>query len=401
AILGLDGNQLAALLPDHEMRERFIRYVVARYSAFNVTWQLVQEFEEYENGRAFCREMGQLVKQIDPYGHPRTTHTTSTSAPLLPDGWMDHVLYQSSDDQLGSIEHQLYGVPFVNAEFAYEDSGAGKSHPHHVDTATFRKRLWNSTMDGEYPTFGNTGVYGGRKVPKDLNQLESPGAKQMTAWFDFFAGTRYWELEPFFDLDGGRAVALPGVEYIVYVEKPEGPIEVRIQRAGYDVRWFNPTTGQFVPQKGYKGERWTGEAPNREQDWVLHISREDRKQGMLRSWKFESRPNLLQEVEAIAAKTPFDIAQPGDVVRAGKPEPYEAKLRRETRGTRAMMYLWTLDAVTDSQGYLVVGTGATGSMTVPEPFLHGGSEAPATLRVLGMNANGKVYELNKSITVKR
>jgi len=31
---------------------------------------------------------------------------------------------------------------------------------------------------------------------------------------------RYWELEPYFELDGGRAVALSGVEYLVYIEKP-------------------------------------------------------------------------------------------------------------------------------------------------------------------------------------
>ena len=62
---------------------------------------------------------------------------------------MTHVLYQSSADSLGAIERQIYFVPMINAEFAYEDSGAGKSHPHHVDADTFRKRLWNATMNGQ------------------------------------------------------------------------------------------------------------------------------------------------------------------------------------------------------------------------------------------------------------
>ena len=44
----------------------------------------------------------------------------------------------------------------------------------------------------------------------------------MTVWFDFFSDTRHWELEPYFDVDGGRALALEGIEYVVYVEKP-GP----------------------------------------------------------------------------------------------------------------------------------------------------------------------------------
>jgi len=37
--------------------------------------------------------------------------------------------------------------------------------------------------------------------------------------------TRFWELEPYFDIDGGRALYLAGVEYIVYLEKG-GPVEV-------------------------------------------------------------------------------------------------------------------------------------------------------------------------------
>ena len=73
---------------------------------------------------------------------------------------MDHVLYQSSSDDLGAIEHQFYAAPFVNAEFGYENSGAGQTHPHHVDSNTFRRRLWNATMNGQYPVFGNTGTYG-------------------------------------------------------------------------------------------------------------------------------------------------------------------------------------------------------------------------------------------------
>ena len=58
-------------------------------------------------------------------------------------------------------------------------------------------------MNGMYPTFGNTGTYGGREFEPDIQYLDSPGAKQMTHWYDFFTRTRHWELEPYFDVDGG------------------------------------------------------------------------------------------------------------------------------------------------------------------------------------------------------
>ena len=394
-ILGHDEDHLVKEFPDREQRRRYIRYLVARYSAFNITWQITQEWEEYSNGRELTKEMGIHVKETDPYGHPRSTHAVTTSAPLLADGWMDHVIYQSSDDHLGSIEHQLYAVPFVNSEFAYENSGAGASHAHHVAPDVFRHRLWNAFMNGQYPTHGNTGTYGGAKVALDLKHLDAPGAKAMTAWFDVVSKTRYWELEPYFDVDGGRAVALPETEYIVYVEKPSGPIEVRLEKHGYDVKWINPISGEILPLKEFKSEKYVVEPPNREHDWVLHISREGRKEGMLRSYKFESRPFLMQEAEGLSSRFPYEIAAPTtDEVSIAKPPSYVVKLKRESRGTRRMMYLWTGEAPVEGRGYRVIGSGEQGTFRLRAGIA---KNLPAVMnvRVYGLNANGKLYFMDR------
>ena len=50
-----------------------MRQLVARYAAFNVTWQIVDAFEQYENGREVMKELGLLLKKLDPYQHPRST----------------------------------------------------------------------------------------------------------------------------------------------------------------------------------------------------------------------------------------------------------------------------------------------------------------------------------------
>ncbi len=392
-VLGWDENHLATLFPTWEQRERYIRFVVARYAALHVTWQGVQEFEEYANGRALLKEIGALIKKLDPYEHPRSTHTVATSAPLLGDGWMNYLAYQSSSDDLGAIEHQLHAAPSVNCEFAYEDSGAGRTHPHHVDTDAFRRRLWNATMNGQYPTFGNTGTYGGGKFGVDAKYLDSPGARQMTAWFDFFSGTRHWELEPYFDVDGGRALALEGVEYVVYFEKP-GPVEMVVERHSYQVAWFNPATGESIRQrKDFKGDRFSGEPPDRSHDWVLHLYREGRMESMLRSYRFDSRPVLMQEVEQNPQKIPFELVEPaGEALSLGKPGNYAVKVTRDTRATRSMMWLWTGEVSAEGQGYRVVGTGPQGTLRLPRGVPR---DVPAVLdmRLYGMNANGKVYSL--------
>jgi hypothetical protein len=392
-VLGWDEDHLAKLFPAWQQRERYIRYVVARYAALHVTWQGVQEFEEYENGRALLKQIGALLQKLDPYDHPRSTHTVATSAPLLADGWMNYLVYQSSSNDLGAIEHQLHAVPQVNAEFAYENSGAGQTHAHHVDTDTFRRRLWNATMNGQYPTFGNTGTYGGSQFGVDAKYLDSPGARQMTAWFDFFSATRHWELEPYFDVDGGRALALEGVEYVVYLEKP-GPVEMVVEKHTYQVAWFNPITGEYLKQKkDSKGDRFTGEPPDRTHDWVLHLYREGRKESMLRSYKFESRPVLMQEVEQNPQRLPFEIVAPAsEALSRAKPGDYAAKVTRETRATRSMMWLWTGEASAEGQGYRVLGAGGQGTLRIPPGLVR---FLPAVLdgRLYAMNANGKVYSL--------
>ena len=230
-------------------------------------------------------------------------------------------------------------------------------------------------MNGQYPASG-AGAY-------------------MTAWFDFMSGNRFWELEPYFDVNGGRAIALEGVEYIVYVEKPSGPIEVTLEKHGYDVTWMNPATGESTKEKGYNGEHFTGETPDRSHPWVLHISREGTKEGMLKSWKFESRPVPVQEVEQAPEKTPFDVATPGEGTVSISRSPYYAiKIKRDTRATRSLWIEWTGEVVIDGEGYRVVGAGKEGTMQIPKSIVKN-YPAVLSLRMNVLNANGKAYVVDK------
>lgn len=399
-VLAGDENHLAQVFPARQQRERYIKFVASRYSPMMITWQGVQEFEEYEDGRGLLLELAGYLEKYDSYKHPRSTHTVATSAPLLGDKWMTHAIYQTSSWALGAVERQILRVPLVNSEFAYEDSGAGKSHPHHVGSDEFRKTLWNISMNGMYPTFGNTGTYGGRRFEVEAKYLDSPGAKAMTNWYGFFEETRFWELEPFFEVDGGRGLALGGVEYIVYLEKP-GPVELVVEKKKYEVYWFRPSDGEVINEKkDFKGERFTGQPPDNSSDWVLHLSRDGRKRGMLKSWRFESRPVFKQDVERTPAKIPFAIESPSaDTLAAGKPTPFGVKLTRETRAAKSMQYVWTVEATNDTRGYRVIGTAPSGTFTIPKR-LTGTYPAVVNLRLYGINGNGKVYALDRVIRVE-
>jgi hypothetical protein len=390
-VLAGPDNQLTKMLPDWQRRRRFIRFLAGRYAAMNVTWQGVEAWETYRDGRALLKEIGGLLKEMDPYGHPRSTAAQVTSAPLLEDGWMNFATYGDANDQVGAVEHQLYAVPFVNTGFAREDSGAGKRGPADVDSDTFRHRLWNATMNGQYPTYANSGGI-------DAKYLNSPGTKAIEVWRDLISDTRYWELEPYFDVDGGRALALEDSDYIVYIEKPSQPIELQVEKHGYDITWINPVDGETVSQKKFKGEHFIGEAPDRTHDWILRVAREGHIESMNRSYRFESRQIVLQEIEVSAQKVPFEIVEPAGDLSLSKSAPYAAKIKRPTRATRSMMWLWTGESAADNQGYRVLATGQQGTLQPPAGLA---KNYPAVLhiRLVGMNANGKIYQVDRTCQV--
>ncbi len=397
-ILARQPSVLANMFPGWQQRRRFVRYLAARYAAMNVTWQGAAEFEDDPDGRALLKETGLVLKESDPYHHPRTSGARVTSAPLLDDGWMDFAAYgPGADDSAGAIEHQLYPAPFVNLDLGREDSLARQPEDNGIDAATLRHRLWNATMDGQYPTYENL------RTGEEFT--DSPGARAMTAWFNFMSATRHWELEPYFDVDGGRAVALEDTEYIVYIEKP-GPLELQVEKHSYDVIWMNPATGDAVKEKkSFNGDHFTGEPPDRYHDWVLHLVRPGRLESMARTYRFESRlgpddnprsqPIAMQVIETDPAKVPFEIERPTSDLSLSIAVPYSVKTTKQTRATRRMMWLWTLEATSSGQGYRVLATGESGFFQTPASLARG-LPATALLRLYGMNANGKVYELTKA-----
>lgn len=376
--LAYSADQLKARFPGFDERERFIQHLVARYAGLDVTWQLLDRFEDSLDSRALLREIGGLLKKLDPYQHPRSTGASGSSSPFFGDEWMNFISSRASAPDVGSIEHQLYAAPQIDL-----GSAADSASPDAI-----RRRIWNAAMNGQYPSFA-----GGP------DQRDSPAARQMTIWFDFFSATRHWELEPYFDVDGGRAMALEGVEYIIYVEKPD-LVEAVVEKHSYDVAWFNPATGEYIREKkNFKGDKFSAEPPDKTHDWVLHLSREGKKQGMLRSVKFDSRPIGMQEVEQDPRKAPFDIAEPSaDAVSLAHPPKFSVRMTRENRSTRRMMYLWTGDVATGQQGARIIGTGAEGTLAIP-PAIARSLPSPMAVRLYGMNAHGKVYSLIKVYTL--
>lgn len=365
------------LLPSHDARQKWFTYALARLAAFDVTWQGLEGWESYDNGRELLKEIYDFVATLDPYKRTRSTRANTSSGGVVDDGWLRYRSYQGGDEAIAAIDHQVYQYPSVS------NFGSDAS-----DADTFRHRLWSATVSGSYPS---------TVIPNEQ------AANEMKIWYEFMESTRHWELEPFFDADIGRGLSLEGVEYIIYIEKP-GPVTVsNLEKHGYDGRWFNPVTGQSVKLKEIKTETFTGEPPDRTHDWVLEISREGHKASMLKSYKFDSRdePVQLQQIEGNPDKVPFDVVEPsGDTISLSRPAQFTVKLKRESKALQHMMYEWTGEVTVDGRSSRVIGTGASSTLRIPANIA---KNYPAALhiRVLGMNGLGKVYALDRNYTLTK
>ena len=179
------------LLPSHSTREKWFGYAISRLAAFDVTWQGIEGWESYDNGRDLLKEIADYLTNLDPYKHVRSTRASISSGPVVDDGWLRYRSYQTgndragNDDQVGAIDQQIYQYPALS-NFANDA----------VVADTFRRLILNGTANGQYPSTA---------IPNVLAAIE------MKIWYEFMKETRHWELEPFFDVDNGRGLALEGV----------------------------------------------------------------------------------------------------------------------------------------------------------------------------------------------
>ncbi len=356
-------------LDQWQQRDPLIRYVIARYSGLNVTWQGIEHFEDTPGSRALLKDLGSFLQKYDSFQHPRSTDARVSSYSLVSDEWMNYLIEASPRPEVGAVEHQFTQEPEIHVITA-------------TDPENFRHELWNSTTNGEYPSVSYESL------------RNEANARAIQTWFKIMSDTRHWELEPYFDVDGARAVGLQEIGYIAYAQNP-GIVEINVEKHKYNPVWINPSTGEELPVKDYRGEVFSRQTPDNSHDWILQFEREGHKESMLRSVRFESIDPPIQEIETDPSKIPFDILDPkGDSINGSIPIPFKVKLTRANRASRTMQYVWWGEVVAGGEGARLLGVGSFGNFTLPNELLKDPGSV-LNLRLLAINANGKAYELDK------
>jgi len=237
---------------------RALRYMIARYAAYNVMWILFGEADEFGMGwENKVRYFGKTVKKLDPYNHLLSTHVTNRTSPSIGgDSWLD-----INTEQIAGcsyiIPDRKNKKPVVNLEFGYEGN---------ISPDVLRKRAWGIVCNGGYFQYG------------DNLKRTTPGRTYCANLAYFFTKeTKFWRLDPhseYVKQGTGYCTAIPGQEYVVYL--PSGGrcmVDLLAGKGTFSVAWYNPQSGYYPDKSKIAGGKIASFAPPDPNDWVLHLKK--------------------------------------------------------------------------------------------------------------------------------
>jgi len=277
--------------PDDASRLRFARYLVARYSAFNVALFVSGEWNPWgDESLLSCMDaMGREVAARDPHNRLRGIHPWPTKGyEFYREDWHTFGDYQQN---FFGLHHRMLGPrrankPVINSEYGYHlrdadgDGVPDKDNSHTLEE--MRHASWDVAMSGGYLVtgFGST-YYGGWRDPGPF----APEAPKNLDFEDdiqhlraFFEKLEFWKMEPadhLVSVDKGIAWGLAecGRQYAVYVREAES---VRVNLAGIlgkaTVQCFDPRTGERSSLPDARGGGVVSLNVPDKQDWVFLIT---------------------------------------------------------------------------------------------------------------------------------
>jgi hypothetical protein len=304
-----------------EKVQRWWRYLISRFGAYNVVWVLAGEYNMYNYGGFpidFWKDLGKLIKEEDPYERITGVHNTppfwdggaeapqwATGSILHSETWLDYNQSQVghgkyANEMIPGVVSEEYGrqpaKPIVVTEPWYEFI---EGNPTGMD---IRFAAWSAILSGAAGhTYGGGHVWlasvpeapgGGGSWPYekgfDRTTFDYEGALSMKYLADFFRKINWWEMSPHPEMvkeyPQPFCLAKPGEEYVLYL-RYGGVVKLTIDSKSasgtFAYQWYNPGTGKYYEIRKLQGkellsfscpESYPGVTNYK--DWVLHIYKE-------------------------------------------------------------------------------------------------------------------------------
>ena len=301
-----------------EKIDRWWRYLVHRFAAYNVIWVLAGEYNMNNYGGfsiEFWKDLGRLIKKEDPYERIVSLHPTppfweggadapqwATGMVLHNETWLDYNQSQVghgkfANEMIPQVITEEYrrvpAKPVVVTEPWYEFI---EGNPTGKD---IRFAAWSAILSGAAGhTYGGGHVWlasvpeapaggGDWPIEKGFQRTtwDYDGAVSMEHLAKFFRNVKWWNMKPHPELvteyPQPFCLANPGEEYVIYL-RYAGVAKVKMEGTAsserYSCQWFNPATGKFADPKIIQGAVLmqfscpeSFPASPEYTDWVLYI----------------------------------------------------------------------------------------------------------------------------------
>lgn len=296
--------------------DRYIRYVIARYAAYNVCWVVAKEYLTDSTSINRYNGFGRLVMQEDPYSHPRTIHPPCAELERMGgEGsihhfagapWLNYhlqqydlgpyghqppsgpgILYNSTELNSKILNEKRDGRPVANEEANY--IGDGTEPNPDGERWLVRVGAWEVYLAGGFYTAGYRGWL--KYIPdtaiatasiKELKHLRTFFTSRLQAWWRMAPeNNRVKGLtgygSPPYGLQGvatnrGFAMGRPGIEHVVLL--PAGgavAFDMTGETGSWTATWLNPRTGTETSAGSVQGGGAHSFRSPDTLDWVLYL----------------------------------------------------------------------------------------------------------------------------------
>jgi hypothetical protein len=249
-----------------EMNERYVRYMIARLSAYrNVWWSLANEWDIPSIKETIDWEgIGTLLQREDPYQRLRGIHNWYDSEDHFYDHtrpWITHVCAQTAQFYNAIKWRTQYQKPLLFDEMRYEgDVPSGWGNLTGEEMASY---FWMAGLSGGYPTHGDTF----RNNTDDATEVRwwakggtLPGASpQRIAFFKtVMEEAPVSEMTPVF-MDGGdprnlktniHVFSKPGAYHLVYAAAGGQKVEIDLGEGEYSTEVIDTWNMEITPSEG-------------------------------------------------------------------------------------------------------------------------------------------------------
>lgn len=301
--------------PSVQARQRYARYLAARYAAYDVYFILAGEWHAEIATRGSTAEavrkefldLGAVLQANDPHRRMMAIHPMNDNGSVREfneASWMTFGDYQQNYHDLHGrvIESLGFGKPVVNAEYGYylrDQDGDGIPDKENSTTIEImRHATWDIAIAGGYVVTGfGTTYFGGNRDPGPFNVeagKNRPWEAQLGHLKTLFAGLGWWKLEPHDELlscitprgrdrshlnrvappeTTYRCLADPGRTYVLYVRGLSEPVKLALASPGegFRTRQWNPRTGEFTSIQCEPDNGGFSYRPPDGQDWVVVV----------------------------------------------------------------------------------------------------------------------------------